>query len=133
MMNAVPAKGRRESDFDFEGVRWQYNAQQALGMGSVNAVTLATQLMTEAKIWTIDLKAMSPIALALAEQSVKTMSESIRAVSSIGISAVALCCETAETMEGRNTLMEHRAPDFIRYPAMIGGALSIGAARRTGC
>lgn len=93
----------------------QYTAQEALAMGLVNAVVPPERLMDEARSWAAEIVAKSPTALRLAKQSFNVSTEMLRAVSSFGLSALAMYYGSEESLEGREAFMERRPPDFSRF------------------
>lgn len=93
----------------------QYSAQEAYEMGLVNKVVPAAKLMDEARAWGKEMLAMSPTALKIAKASFNTDTEHIRGTSALGMSALALYYQTDEAMEGRNSFMERRKPDFGKF------------------
>jgi len=71
--------------------------------------------MDEARAWGKEMLAMSPTALRIAKASFNTDTEHIRGTSALGMSALALYYQTDEAMEGRNSFMERRKPDFGKF------------------
>ncbi len=93
----------------------QYTAAEALQMGLVNKVVPAAQLMDEARAWAREIVAMSPTAIKLAKMSFNADTDHIRGISALGMSALALYYGTEEAMEGRNSFMERRKPNFGKF------------------
>ncbi len=93
----------------------QYSAAEALQMGLVNKVVPAAQLMDEAKAWAREIVAMSPTAIKLAKMSFNADTDHIKGISALGMSALALYYGTEEAMEGRNSFMERRKPNFGKF------------------
>ncbi len=84
--------------------------------------------MDEARAWAREILAMSPTAIMIAIVSFNAEAEHIRGSSALGMSALALYYETEEAMEGRNSFMERRKPDFGRFrrkPSVKEGPRSI--------
>ncbi|MFN8543984.1 MAG: 1,4-dihydroxy-2-naphthoyl-CoA synthase [Candidatus Binatia bacterium] len=90
----------------------QYNAQQALEMGLVNAVVPAKELRAETLKWCQEVLEKSPTALKLAKQSFNADTEHIAGFGGLAFSAVHLYYGTAEAKEGRQAFLERRKPDF---------------------
>jgi 2-ketocyclohexanecarboxyl-CoA hydrolase len=93
----------------------QYDAEEALRMGLVNAVVPADQLMAEARAWAREILAMSPTAIKIAKASFNADTDHVRGIGGLGMSALALYYGTAEAMEGRAAFLERRKPDFGRF------------------
>ncbi len=93
----------------------QYTAAEALQMGLVNKVVPAAQLMDEARAWAREIVAMSPTAIKLAKMSFNADTDHIKGISALGMSALALYYGTEEAMEGRNSFMERRKPNFGKF------------------
>jgi 2-ketocyclohexanecarboxyl-CoA hydrolase len=93
----------------------QYTAEQALGMGLVNAVVPHDKLMEEARSWATEIVQLSPTAIKLAKQSFNVASEKFRGLEALASSTLALFYGTEESMEGRNAFMEKRKPDFNKF------------------
>lgn len=93
----------------------RYSAEQAREMGLVNKVVAAAELDAAVKDWTDKLAQRSPTALALAKRSFNADSDNIRGISNLGLYAVKLFYETAESKEGVAAFNEKRPPDFHKY------------------
>jgi 2-ketocyclohexanecarboxyl-CoA hydrolase len=93
----------------------RYSAQEALGMGLVNAVVPHDQLDAEVKKWCDEILLMSPTAIALAKRSFNVDTEMIRGISSFAMQALKLYYDTDEAKEGGNAFREKRKPDFRKY------------------
>ena len=93
----------------------QYSAQQAYEMGLVNKVVPAAELDSAVEAWTTTLGERSPTALALAKRSFNADSDNIRGISMMGLNAVKLFYETAESKEGVKAFSEKRKPDFHAF------------------
>ncbi|HLF41263.1 MAG TPA: enoyl-CoA hydratase-related protein [Acidimicrobiia bacterium] len=93
----------------------QYSAEQALGMGLVNAVVPAAELMTTARAWADELLERSPTAIKLAKASFNAASEHIRGIAALGMAGLALYYDTEESAEGGQAFQEKRPPDFSRF------------------
>ncbi|MGH9271595.1 MAG: enoyl-CoA hydratase-related protein [Ilumatobacteraceae bacterium] len=93
----------------------QHSAEECRQLGLVNKVVPAAELMDSAMEWARRILAMSPTAIKLAKQSFNTDSESIRGMGALGISAVTLFYDSAESREGQQAFMERRQPDFGQF------------------
>ena len=94
----------------------RYSAEEALAMGLANTVVPAAELDAEVARWCEELAARSPTAIALAKRSINIDSDSIRGIGALGMEALKLFYETAESKEGVRAFQEKRKPDF-RNPA----------------
>ncbi|WP_120633819.1 enoyl-CoA hydratase-related protein [Ruegeria sp. EL01] len=90
----------------------RYTAQEAADMGLVNKVVPDSELDQEVAQWCAEIVQKSPTALALAKRSFNADTENIRGISSMGMEALALYYDTAESREGVTAFLEKRAPDF---------------------
>ncbi len=93
----------------------RYTAQQALEMGLVNVVVPDDKLDEETAAWCAELCQRSPTAIALAKKSFNADTDSIKGISGLGMQALRLYYETAESREGIDARNEKRAPDFRKY------------------
>ena len=93
----------------------RYTAEQAREMGLVNKVVPAAELDAAVKDWTDKIGQRSPTALALAKRSFNADSDNIRGISSLGLLAVKMFYDTAESKEGVAAFNEKRAPDFHKF------------------
>ncbi len=93
----------------------RYTASQAEAMGLVNIVVAADQLDATVAEWAQELLLRSPMALALAKRSMNADSESIRGLSLLGMSAVAMYYNTPESAEGGQAQKDKRPADFSPY------------------
>jgi 2-ketocyclohexanecarboxyl-CoA hydrolase len=90
----------------------RYPADEALRMGLVNAVVPPETLDAEVDRWCAEIAALSPTAIALAKSSFNIDSEQIRGISSMGMQALALYYDSAESREGVRAFLEKRPPRF---------------------
>jgi len=93
----------------------RYTAAEAERMGLVNTVVPHDELDAEVDRWCAELMERSPTALALAKRSFNADTESIRGIASMGMAALSLYYETAESREGGDAFREKRKPDFRRH------------------
>jgi len=90
----------------------RYSAQEALDMGLINAVVPHDELDAEVDKWCAEIHALSPTAISIAKKSFNLDSESIRGISALGMQALALFYESAESKEGVDAFLEKRPPNF---------------------
>jgi len=90
----------------------QYTAEQALGMGLVNAVVPDYELDAEIERWCSEILEKSPTAIAIAKRSFNADSENIRAIGALGFEALSLFYGTDESKEGGDAFREKRKPNF---------------------
>jgi len=90
----------------------RYTAEQALEMGLINTVVPPEQLDEEVDRWCAEIAALSPTAIAIAKKSFNLDTESIRGISAMGMQALSLFYESAESREGVAAFMEKRPPKF---------------------
>ena len=93
----------------------RYSAQEALDMGLVNAVVPDDRLDEEVANWCAELVQRSPTAIAIAKRSFNADTENIRGIGSLGMQALRLYYDTAESKEGVNALNEKRPPEFRKH------------------
>ena len=93
----------------------QYNAQQALDMGLVNAVVPLAKLEEETVSWCLEMLQHSPTALRVLKSSFNADTDGLSGIQELAGNATALFYMTEEGQEGRNAFVEKRTPDFSRY------------------
>jgi naphthoate synthase len=94
----------------------QYDAEQALGMGLVNAVVPLDRLEEETVGWCREMLALSPFALRLAKASFNAHEDGYAGLQQLAHDANLLFYGSEEAAEGREAYKEKRAPDFSRFP-----------------
>jgi naphthoate synthase len=94
----------------------QYNAQEALEMGLVNAVVPLEQLEQETVKWCREMLALSPFALRLLKASFNAAEDGLAGIQQLAHDANLLFYASDEAREGRGAYQEKRAPDFSRFP-----------------
>ena len=94
----------------------QYDAQQALQMGLVNAVVPLDKLEEETVRWCEEMLAMSPLALRMLKSSFNAALDGQAGVQELAGNATMLFYMTEEAQEGRNAFKEKRKPDFGKFP-----------------
>jgi len=94
----------------------QYDAEQALDMGLVNAVVPLDRLEAETVAWCREMLALSPFALRLAKASFNAHEDGYAGLQQLAHDANLLFYGSEEAAEGREAYKEKRAPDFSRFP-----------------
>ncbi len=94
----------------------QYDAEQALAWGLVNAVVPLDELESETLEWCRRMNQLSPIALRMLKAGFNAADDGLAGVQQLAGDATMLFYKTEEGQEGRNAYVEHRAPDFSRFP-----------------
>jgi len=93
----------------------QYDAQQALDMGLVNAVVPVERLEEETVGWCREMLAMSPLALRCLKASFNAETDGQAGLQELAGNATLLYYMTEEAQEGRNAYLERRKPDFSKF------------------
>ena len=94
----------------------QYDAQEALDMGLVNAVVPLTELEAETVSWSREMLRNSPLALRLLKASLNAADDGLAGVQQLAGDATLLFYMTEEGQEGRDAYKEKRDPDFGKFP-----------------
>jgi naphthoate synthase len=94
----------------------QYDAEEALGMGLVNAVVPLADLERETVAWCREMLAMSPFALRLVKAGFNAHEDGYAGIQQLAHDANLLFYESEEAGEGREAFKEKRQPDFSKYP-----------------
>jgi naphthoate synthase len=94
----------------------QYDAQQALAMGLVNAVVPLAELERETVNWCREMLVHSPTALRVLKSAFNAETDGLAGIQELAGNATALFYLTEEAQEGRNAFVEKRSPDFSRFP-----------------
>jgi dihydroxynaphthoic acid synthetase len=92
-----------------------YTAEQALGMGLVNAVVPFAELDAEVDKWCGELLEKSPTALQMLKYAFHAETDGVAGVTRLGVGGLSLFYGTDESVEGRNAFMEKRKPEFSKY------------------
>jgi 2-ketocyclohexanecarboxyl-CoA hydrolase len=93
----------------------RYTAKEALAMGLVNTVVPDDQLDAEVAKWCAEILERSPSAIAIAKRSFNADTESIRALSWMGMQTLSFYYDTDESREGVRAFMEKRKPEFRKH------------------
>jgi len=94
----------------------QYDAQQALEMGLVNAVVPLEQLESETLAWCREMLALSPMSLRLLKASFNADEDGLAGIQQLAHDANYLFYMSDEAAEGRQAYLEKRRPDFSQFP-----------------
>ena len=94
----------------------QYDAQQALQMGLVNAVVPLAELEAETVRWCKEMLSLSPFALRLLKASFNADEDGLAGIQQLAHDANLLFYMSEEAQEGRNAYLEKRKPDFSQFP-----------------
>ena len=94
----------------------QYDAQQALAMGLVNAVVPLAELEAEGVRWAREVLRHSPTAIRCLKAAFNAETDGLAGIQELAGQATHLFYRTEEGQEGRNAFLEKRAPDFSDAP-----------------
>ena len=94
----------------------QYNAQQALEMGLVNAVVPYEKLEEETIRWCNEILANSPIAIRCLKAALNADCDGQAGLQELAGNATMLFYMTEEGQEGRNAFVQKRKPNFSKFP-----------------
>jgi naphthoate synthase len=94
----------------------QYDAQQALDMGLVNAVVPLDRLEDETLDWCREMLRLSPFALRLLKASFHAEEDGFAGLQQLAHDANLLFYMSEEAQEGRDAYKQKRPPDFSKFP-----------------
>jgi naphthoate synthase len=94
----------------------QYGAEEALGMGLVNAVVPLEQLEVETVRWCREMLELSPFALRLLKASFNAAEDGLAGIQQLAHDANLLFYASEEAQEGRDAYREKRRPNFGKFP-----------------
>ena len=94
----------------------QYDAAQALDWGLVNTVVPLAQLENETVAWCRQILTLSPLALRMLKAGFNAAEDGLAGVQQLAGDATMLFYMSEEGQEGRNAFVEHRKPDFSKFP-----------------
>jgi dihydroxynaphthoic acid synthetase len=100
----------------------QYTADEALNMGLINKVVDPSELMDEARRWANEILRLSPSALKMIKASFNADSDHIHGLTQLAFGALNFFYGTPESMEGHQSFIEKRNPDFSGF--RVGGERS---------
>jgi naphthoate synthase len=93
----------------------QYNAQQALEMGLINAVVPLEQLEDEGVKWAREILEKSPMAIRFLKAAINADADGAAGLQQFAGDATLLYYLSEEAQEGRKAFMEKRRPSFRRF------------------
>lgn len=96
----------------------QYDAQQALDMGLVNAVVPLERLEEETVAWCREILAHSPLAIRCLKSAFNADTDGLAGIQELAGNATLLYYMSEEAQEGKKAFLEKRAPDFARFPRL---------------
>lgn len=94
----------------------QYDAQQALEMGLVNAVVPLERLEVETVQWCREMLGVSPLALRMLKASMNAADDGLAGIQQLAGDATLLFYMSEEAQEGRDAYVAKRPPDFSKFP-----------------
>jgi naphthoate synthase len=94
----------------------QYDAAQALEWGLVNTVVALDDLERETVAWCRQMLTLSPLALRMLKAGFNAAEDGLAGVQQLAGDATMLFYMSEEGQEGRNAFVEHRKPDFSKFP-----------------
>ena len=94
----------------------QYNAQQALDMGLVNAVVSLARLEEETVQWCREILANSPLAIRCLKAALNADCDGQAGLQELAGNATLLFYMTEEAQEGRDAFVQKRKPNFGKFP-----------------
>ena len=96
----------------------QYDAQEALEMGLVNAVVPLERLEEETVSWAREILAKSPIAIRFLKAAFNADTDGLMGLQQLAGDATMLYYMTDEAKEGARAFLEKRPPRFDRFPRL---------------
>lgn len=94
----------------------QYDAATALEWGLVNCVVPLADLERETVAWCRQMLTLSPLALRMLKAGFNAADDGLAGVQQLAGDATMLFYMSEEGQEGRNAFVEHRKPDFSKFP-----------------
>ena len=94
----------------------RYGAEEALGMGLVNAVVPLAELEQETVAWCRRMMRHSPLALRMIKAGMNAADDGLAGVQQLAGDATLLYYLSEEAQEGRDAYVAKREPDFSRFP-----------------
>jgi naphthoate synthase len=94
----------------------QYDAQQALDMGLVNAVVPVEALEETGVAWAREILKHSPIAIRCLKAAFNADCDGQAGIQELAGNATMLFYMSEEAQEGRDAFLEKREPDFSKFP-----------------
>ncbi|MBG6212416.1 MAG: 1,4-dihydroxy-2-naphthoyl-CoA synthase [Cryobacterium sp.] len=94
----------------------EYSAQRALEMGAINAVVPHAELETVALEWAREILTKSPTAIRMLKFAFNAVDDGLVGQQVFAGEATRLAYGTDEAVEGRDSFLEKREPDWSPYP-----------------
>ncbi|MEP6481919.1 MAG: 1,4-dihydroxy-2-naphthoyl-CoA synthase [Rhodoglobus sp.] len=94
----------------------EYDAQQALAWGAINAVVPHADLEKTAVEWANTILGKSPTSIRMLKFSFNAIDDGLAGQQVLAGEATRLAYGTDEAVEGRDAFLEKRAPDWAPYP-----------------
>ncbi|TFD90203.1 1,4-dihydroxy-2-naphthoyl-CoA synthase [Cryobacterium lactosi] len=94
----------------------EYSAQRALEMGAINAVVPHAQLENEALDWARTILTKSPTAIRMLKFAFNAVDDGMVGQQVFAGEATRLAYGTDEAVEGRDSFLQKREPDWSPYP-----------------
>ncbi|TFD50111.1 1,4-dihydroxy-2-naphthoyl-CoA synthase [Cryobacterium sp. Hh11] len=94
----------------------EYSAQRALEMGAINAVVPHAELETVALDWAREILTKSPTAIRMLKFAFNAVDDGLVGQQVFAGEATRLAYGTDEAVEGRDSFLEKREPDWSPYP-----------------
>ena len=94
----------------------EYSAQRALEMGALNAVVPHAELETVALDWAREILTKSPTAIRMLKFAFNAVDDGLVGQQVFAGEATRLAYGTDEAVEGRDSFLEKREPDWSPYP-----------------
>ena len=94
----------------------QYDAAKAEEWGLVNTVVPLADLERETVAWCRQMLTLSPIALRMLKAGFNAADDGLAGIQQLAGDATMLFYMSEEGQEGRNAFVEHRSPDFSKFP-----------------
>jgi naphthoate synthase len=96
----------------------QYNAQEALQMGLVNAVVPVKKLEAEGIKWAKEILQHSPMAIRVLKSAFNADLDGQSGIQELAGNATLLYYMSEEAQEGKKAYLEKRKPDFKKFPKL---------------
>jgi naphthoate synthase len=96
----------------------QYNADEALQMGLVNAVVPVKQLEAEGIKWAKEILQHSPMAIRVLKSAFNADLDGQAGIQELAGNATLLYYMSEEAQEGKKAYLEKRTPDFKKFPKL---------------
>jgi naphthoate synthase len=94
----------------------EYSAERALEMGAINAVVPHAELENEALVWARTILTKSPTAIRMLKFAFNAVDDGMVGQQVFAGEATRLAYGTDEAVEGRDSFLEKREPDWAPYP-----------------